>query len=349
MKICLFRLSALGDVVHALALVRRIQTHWPKAEITWVIGKFEHKLVGDVAGVTFIPVDKKQGWAARRQLKEQLRAQEFDALLLCQIAFRAGVLSSAIRAKRRIGYDWGRSKELHSWFINERIAAPRHFQHVHELLQSFADVLGVPTAPTRWDLPIPDEAQAFADVHLPDKVPTLIISPCSSHRLRNWHPDGYAAVAMHAIERYGLRVALCGGPSDIEKDMAAAIEARCSKPLVNLVGKDTLKRAMALMQRAIGVLTPDSGPMHIANALGVPVLGLHAASDSRRSGAFGNLRYTVDCFPEACEKFEHKAHADTPWGTKIEYEGVMDLIPVQAVIAKLDLLMADRVAKYAPD
>lgn len=344
MKICLFRLSALGDVVHALALVRRIQTHWPDAQITWVIGKFEHKLVGDVAGVNFVPVDKKQGWAARKQLAAQMAGQEFDALLLCQIAFRAGMLASVIRARRRIGYDWGRSKELHSWFIRERIAAPTHFQHVHELLQSFADALSVPAAPTRWDLPIPDEAHAFAAEHLPGTQPTLIISPCSSHRLRNWHPGGYAALAAHAVSRYGLRVALCGGPSAIEREMADAIKGQCPVALVDLVGKDTLKRAMALMQRSIAVLTPDSGPMHIANALGVPVLGLHAASDARRSGAYGNLRYTVDCFPAACEKYLHKAHADTPWGTKIEYEGVMDLIPIPAVIEKLDLLMADRAA-----
>jgi len=341
-EVCLFRLSALGDVVHALALMRRLQDTVPDHPLTWVIGKFEHKLVGDVPGITFIPVDKKAGWQARSGLRAALSGRRFDALLLAQVALRAGVIASVIPATRRIGYDTARSKELHSLFINERIAPANAFQHVHDLMQGFADALGVPPAPTRWDVPIPDEAHAFALQHLPGDQPTLIISPCSSHRLRNWHAAGYAAVATHAIRRHGLRVALCGGPSAIERDMADAIAGACKEPVIDLVGKDTLKRALALMKRSVGVLTPDSGPMHMANALGVPVLGLHAATDSRRSGPYRRLDYTVDRFPEACARFLKRPHEDVAWGTKIEKAGVMDLIEVDAVNERLDRLMADR-------
>ena len=342
-NICLFRLSALGDVVHALALIRRLQDGWPDARLSWVIGKFEQKLVHDVAGVEFLPIDKKRGLPARADLRTALSGRQFDALLLAQVALRAGVFASVIPARRRIGYDRPRSKELHSLFINERIASASGFQHVHELLQGFADVLGVPPTPIRWDLPVPAEAHEFAAQQLPGDQPTLIISACSSHRLRNWHAKGYAAVVDHAVRRHSLRVALCGGPSAIERGMADAIRAQCQEPVLDLVGKDTLKRALALMQRSIGVVTPDSGPMHMANALGVPVLGLHAATDSRRSGPYRALRYTVDVFPQACDRFLKRPHAETPWGTKIEKPGVMDLIEVDAVLEKLDLLMADRV------
>lgn len=342
MKICLFRLSALGDVVHALALVRRLQDTCPGAEITWIIGQFERRLVGDVPGIEFIPVDKKAGLRARSALAQALAGRRFDVLLLAQVALRAGVLASVVRADRRIGYDRARSKELHGLFVNDRIAPASTFQHVHDLLQSFADRLGLPSTPARWDLPIPEEAHAFAAEHLPGDMPTLIISPCSSHRLRNWSAAGYAAVARHAVRHHGLRVALCGGPSAIERETADAIRAACPEPIVDLVGKDTLKRALALMRRSIGVVTPDSGPMHMATALGVPVLGLHAATDSRRSGPYRRLGYTVDCFPEACARFLGKPHAAVPWGTKIEKPGVMDLIGVDAVIAALDRLVADR-------
>lgn len=339
-SICIFRLSALGDVTHMLPLVHRIRQHRPAAHITWIIGRFEAKLVGDLPDVEFIAIDKKLGLAAVwRDLRARLGGRHFDALLLCQLAARANLLGTAIRARRRIGYERAKSKEGHGLFINERIT-PASSRHVLDTLYRFGDALGLPDAPKRWDIPVSEADHAFAERHLPGEQPTLIISPCSSHALRNWHVAGYARVAEHAARTHGMRVMLCGGPSTIEREMGAAIERECGVPLINLIGRDTLKQACALMARATAVLTPDAGPMHIANAMGTPVLGLHAATDSTRSGPYSDLRWTVDRYDLAARKYLHKPGGQLPWGKRVEFPGVMDLIEVEAVTWCLDQLCA---------
>ena len=99
------------------------------------------------------------------------------------------------------------------------------------------------------------------------------------------------------------------------------------------------------MKRATAVLTPDAGPMHIANAMGTKVLGLHAATDSTRSGPYSDLRWTVDRYDAAARKYLNKAGPDVRWGKRIEFPGVMDLISAETVIERLDALMDWRQAE----
>jgi heptosyltransferase I len=341
-SLCILRLSALGDVSHVVPLVRTVQRHWPATRITWIVGQFESRLVGDIEGVEFIPYDKRSGWRGVSGLRRRLKGRRFDALLLMQLALRANLVSTAIRADVRVGYDRARSKEGHGLFINRRIP-PCDGQHVLDALGSFLQPLGLPAdEPPRWSLPVPDEAVDFARSHIPDDGQrTLVISPCASHALRNWRPERYAAVADHAIRRHGLRVLLCGGPSPAERTMGDAILAHCTEPVVDLIGKDTIKRALALLQRADLVVSPDSGPVHMANAVGTPVLGLYAATDPRRSGPYSDRRWTVDRYAAAAERFLGKGTDQLPWGRKIEVPGVMDLIETDAVIERLDAWVFD--------
>jgi heptosyltransferase I len=228
---------------------------------------------------------------------------------------------------------------LHGLFVRERIA-DRPGIHVLDAIGSFAEPLGVTPRAVRWDIPVPEAAHAFAQEHLPGAQRTLLLSPCSSHTVRNWLPERYAAVADHAIRRHGLRVALCGGPSALERNVGDAIIAAMRERPLDLIGKDTLKQFMALSQRALAILTPDSGPMHIANAVGTPVLGLHAASNPRRSGPYSSIEWCVDRYDAAARKFRGKPASELPWGTKLEHPGVMELIETEAVIERLDAFMA---------
>lgn len=173
-----------------------------------------------------------------------------------------------------------------------------------------------------------------------DGRPVLMISPCSSHVRRNWYADRYAAVANHALTR-GWRVVLCGGRSELERSMADAIQAQLRTPALDLVGKDTLKQLPALLARANLVMTPDSGPMHIANAMGAKVLGLHAASNPNRSGPYSDRRYCVDRYDDAARKYLAKQATDLKWGTKIEFDDVMELITVEDGIAAFERYVAD--------
>lgn len=333
-SVCLFRLSALGDVTHLVPVIHALRARWPGIELTWVIGSLEARLMADLPGVRLIVIDKKNVLKARRELREKLGEQQFDALLLMQVSLRAGLVSTAIRATRRIGYPRSRSKELHSWFVKEHLP-DTGARHVADQLLAFAQFLGADVTAPVWQMPVPEEAHVFASTHLPGSQPTLIISPSSSHPCRNWTAAGYAAVAAHAHAR-GFRVALVGSKANSERVLADAILARCTTPVLDLVGKDTLKQLLALLQRASVVLTPDSGPAHFGSSVGTATIALHAATDPRRSGPYRFVGLAVDAYDRAAHKFRGKAASQLPWGTKIEEPGVMELITVEEVCARFD-------------
>ena len=335
-SLCLLRTSALGDVTHVVPLVRTLQDAWPQTRLTWIIGKFEHKLVGDIAGVEFVLFDKRAGVEGYRAVHRVLHSRRFDALLHMQVALRSNLLSLAVHARRRIGYDRARSKDLHGLFVRERIPA-RSGEHVLDAMGSFVEPLGLKQTQVRWGIPIPDDARAWAMQRWPDDgQPALLLSPASSHALRSWRAERYAAVADHAATALRMRVVLTGGPSPAERALGDAIMAKMQTRPLDLIGKDTLKRALALYQRASIVLTPDAGPMHMANAVGARVLGLHAASNPARSGPYSDRRWCVDRYDDAARKFLHKPAAAIPWGTKIEYPGVMDLVTIDDAMERLE-------------
>ena len=338
-SLCLLRLSALGDVTHVVPLVRTLQRHWPQLHLHWVIDKGGFKLLEGLEGVTFHTYDKKTGLAGMRALRGEMPGR-FDALLQMQVALRANLLSAFIPARRRIGYDRSRSKDLHGLVINERIP-DRPGIHVLDAMGSFCEPLGLKQTQVVWDLPVPADAHAWAAAQWPsDGRRTLVISPCSSHVRRNWFADRYAAVADHAAAQ-GWRVVLCGGRSELERKTTDAIVAAMRAPALDLVGKDTLKQLPALLARADLVMTPDSGPMHIANAMGTAVLGLHAASNPRRSGPYSTVRYCVDRYDDAARRYKGKPAAELKWGTKIEHDGVMELVTVDDGIAAFERFRDD--------
>lgn len=339
-SLCLLRTSALGDVTHVVPLVRTIARAWPQTRVTWIVGKLEARLVGDLEGVEFVVFDKAKGFAGYAELRRRLAGRRFDALLHMQVALRSNLVSALVRAPVRIGYDAARAKDLHGLFVNRRIPA-RGGEHVLDAIGSFVEPLGLKQTDVRWDIPISPAAHEFAQTHLPGDTPTLLVSPCSSHRLRNWRPERYAAAMDHAATRHGMRIALCGGPSAYERQFGDEILARVKQCApIDLIGKDTLKQLLALLRRASLVLTPDSGPMHIANAVGTPVLGLHAASNPARSGPYSDRRWCVDRYDDAARRFRGKPAAELPWGTKIEHDGVMDLVALDDVVERLDAFAA---------
>ena len=134
---------------------------------------------------------------------------------------------------------------------------------------------------------------------------------------------------------------LCGGRSRLERDTADAILAAMRSPAIDLVGKDTLKQLPALLARADLVMTPDAGPMHIANAMGTKVLGLHAASNPARSGPYSDMSYCVDRYDDAARKYLGKPASKLKWGTKIEHEGVMDLVTVEDAVMAFEQRLTD--------
>ncbi len=120
-KICILRLSAIGDVTHVIPVVRAIQQQWPDTEITWICGKFEYKLLCLIQGVRFICFDKTNGYIEYLKLWKTLKGEVFDVLLHMQVAMRANLASVGIKSAIKIGWDTERSRDLHQLFIHQNI------------------------------------------------------------------------------------------------------------------------------------------------------------------------------------------------------------------------------------
>ena len=223
-KICILRLSALGDVTHVLPVVNAIKNQWPNVEITWVCGSFEYKLLRLVEGVRFVTFNKKQGVKAYSQLWKELKGERFDVLLHMQVAARANIASLGIKADVKLGWDKFRSRDFHQFFINESVPEVK-YQHQVEGFLSFSQFMGVQVDKPLWNVPITENAKEFAEKYIDKNKQVLIISACSSHKLRNWTAERYAEIADYAITKYKMQVILSGGPSDLEVKMRTSHQA----------------------------------------------------------------------------------------------------------------------------
>jgi len=340
-SVCILRLSAIGDTCHVVPVVRTLQHAWPTTQLTWIIGKTEARLMSLIEGVEFITVDKRARLAGLAALRRQLQGRQFDVLLHMQLSLRASLAARSVAARVKLGFDRARAGELQWLFTNARIA-PRGREHVLDGFAGFPAALGIGERLLRWDVPLPEAARAYAARLIPDQRPTLVISPCSSHERRNWRPERYAAVAAHAATRHGMQVILAGGPSALERRTGAAIEAACAVPLTNQIGQDTLPQLLALLARATVLVSPDAGPAHMATMVGTPVVGLYAATNPARSGPYLSGHWCVNAYPQAARIFRGCEPEALPWIHKIEEPGVMDLIRVDEVNAKIDELLGSR-------
>lgn len=336
-SLCILRLSALGDVTHVLPTLRTLQQHWPQCHITWVIGKTEASLLADIDGVEFIVFDKSRGWRAFRDLARDLRGRNFDVLLHMQAALRASFASLLIRAELRLGFDRARARNLQWLFTNARIPAVGR-QHVLDGFREFPKALGLEAIPPRWDLPVPSAARQSVRELLPDSGPVLVINPCSSNRARNWRnwpAESYAAVIDAAYSEYGLATVLTGGPAAHEQAYAEAIVAAARHKPVNLVGKTSLTQMLAVLEQAAVVISPDTGPAHMANALGRKVIGLYATSNPERTGPYCHRELTVNKYPDALLAEKGKRVDEVRWGERVRNPQAMELIKVDEVLERL--------------
>jgi len=170
-----------------------------------------------------------------------------------------------------------------------------------------------------------------------NKKPYLVISPAASKAERNWLPDRYAAVATYAYQK-GFDVWLCGGPTNVEKQIAEAIQSYCDFELINLVGQTNLKQLLVVLKEASVVLAPDTGPIHMAATVATPVIGLYMHSNPKRTGPYGYLDYVVSHYEKLLvEQTGHPSH-EHPWGKRLKGD-LMTTIQVEQVIAQFEKIL----------
>lgn len=341
--VCLIRLSAIGDCCHTLPVVRTLQAAWPGTPVTWIIGRTEHGLLEGAEGIEFITFDKGSPAASLRSIRRRLGRRRFPLLLHMHASMRANLVSLAVRADRRIGFDRARARDWQWLFTGEKIP-PVAGQHVMDGLFGFAEYLGIRQRVLRWDLAIgPEHRRILAAAGLDQGTgPLCVISPCSSQRFRNyrnWRPENYVAVIRHLLERHGARVVLTGGPTPLEREYGAALAAGSGDRVTNLIGRTSLKELFAILEAADLLICPDSGPAHMATAAGTPVIGLYATSNRHRTGPWLSQDLVVDRYPEAVRAEFGKPVEALRWGERVRNPDAMDLIRAEDVMARVDAVL----------
>jgi heptosyltransferase I len=339
--LCIFRLSAIGDVSHILPIIHTLKKAWPKTRITWIIGKLEYQLVKSLADVEFIVFDKSKGWRAFRDLRRQLKGRRFDILLMMQAALRANLASLFVSARYRLGFDRQRAIDYQWLFSNQKINGDERV-HVLDIFFQFLEAIGIEQKHYIWDLPLEATDQQFAD-KLISSMPCAIINPCSSVRKnnwRNWSIERYAKIAdyLHNLE---MQVLITGGPSSTEIKFCRAVTEKCKSTPQNLAGKTTLGQLLALIKRSKFIIAPDTGPAHMATIVDTPAIALFASSNPERSGPYKSRHILVNNYPQALQQYNHKSVAQARWGERVRVPEVMELISVELVKQKIDPLISN--------
>lgn len=345
----MLRLSAIGDVCNTVPLIRNLQAAWPETPLTWLIGKIERSVVGDIPGIEFLTYDKAAGTLDGLPVGDVLRQRRFGLLLDLQASWRANILALRVHAPVKLGFDRRRARDGQWLFTNRRIA-PAPQAHVAEGFLSFGDALGIARGPLRWEIPIPEADRAFAAELIPDHRPTLVLSPCSSQRarnFRNWPAERYAAVVKAAHERHGLHTLITGGTTALERDYARRIVELSDGHAQDRVGRTSLKQLLALIERALCVLAPDSGPLHMASAVGTPAIGLYATSNPARTGPL-DARWCVNVYEQALRSFSGRAVEQVRWGQRVRDPAALELITVEVVQQRIEAILATDPAQRRP-
>jgi len=281
-------LSALGDAVHVLPVVNALKRAWPLTHITWIIQPVPHKLVaGHPAIDDLVVFQRRRGAAAARsyrELSEQLRGRSFDLAINLQVYLKAGLITALLDAEVKLGFDRRRARDLNWLFTTKRIP-PRPAGHVQDQYFEFLQYLGVDPEPVEWRLGLTDAEKAAQQEFFQEYERTCAVVVGTSKPQKNWLPERYARVLEQLTERYGLQPLLVGGPSPIERAMAEDIKRLTTVPVIDVLGDD-VRRLLWLLDGADLVISPDTGPLHMARALERPVVGLYGYTNPKRYGPY---------------------------------------------------------------
>jgi len=293
MDILIIKLGALGDVINTLPLAIALKKHL-QARIHWLVAPLSYPIIATHDYVDHaILFDPRQGRLSILRILAELRSRQFDIVLDLQRILKSGVLSCMMRGDRRIGFDRQRCKEM-TWLLPfERIPPADPKSHMVHQYMEFATYLGAPRMDLEWRIRLTGESPRF---ELPEAFVVLNIG--ATKRANRWSPEGFGELARAIHAQYHMPCVLTGGREDLP--MAEIIQtATADGAIINWVGRTTLQELIAIISAAKAVVTCDTGPMHLAVAMGKKVVALFGPSDHRRTGPFNGkvIRGKVDCAP----------------------------------------------------
>lgn len=315
MKILILKPSSLGDVVQALPVLRSLKRHLPQSQIYWWIASTLAPLLEgdpDLAGVLRF---ERERWAAPRQWAELwrtvrwVRAQRFDWVLDLQCLVRSAAFAWLANGQLTVGLD--EPREGARGFYDLIARRPSFHTHAVDWYLGVLPLLGVPVATEFQWLPARPAAAARLREKWPiDSAHWLAIQPGARWANKRWPVEYFAELLQRlATGRDGLRFAILGGPEDrgLGEAIARAQPERC----LDLTGKVTLPEMVEWIRLSKLIVTNDTGPMHVAAALGKPVVALFGPTEPRRTGPYGQIEEVlqqrlpcVPCLRSRCAYFK---------------------------------------------
>ena len=279
-------LSAVGDAVHVLPVVNAIKRADPGSHITWVLQPGPASLVEGHSSVDeIVRFDRSRGWRAFTDVRAHFHGRRFDVALGLQDYLKAGILTALVPAPVRLGYDRARARDGNWLFTNRRIP-PHEPQHVQDEYMEFVSALGLSPTPVEWKIGPWDAERAYQREFLKQfdrPLVSLVIG--TSRPQKDWVAERWGELADALSGRFGLQPVLVGGRSPREEATEEVILERTRRKPMSALNSG-LRRLIAILDASALVISLDTGPLHMAVALGRPVISLLGFSNPLRTGPY---------------------------------------------------------------
>ena len=304
MKILILKPSSLGDVVQALPVLRLLKLHYPKSEIYWWIDARFASLLKDDPDLAGIFTFERKRWSSPLYLNEvlhsivEMRRHHFDLVIDLQGLARSGAFAWLANGKFLVGVDDPR--EGAGAFYDVRIPRPSYETHAVDWYLSVLRYLQVPVHDNFTWLPENAYAKAVVQNRWPETSHSIVINPGARWENKRWPAEYYATLTcLLARELPQHRFVLMGSKDDAS--LAAEIIKVCPERCIDLTGRTSLSEMVEWLRLSDLVVTNDTGPMHVAAALGKPLVALFGPTDYRRTGPYGQfqnvIRTALPCAP----------------------------------------------------
>lgn len=311
MNILIVKLSAIGDVIHVLPSLSVLREHYPDAHITWVVEEAAADVIKNHPYLDEVLISRRKKWSQdfrggqfRSVLQEmssfikKLRQRRYDLVIDFHGLFKSSVIVFLSRGKRKLGYD--SMQELSGLFLNEKIPEDLN-KHAVDRYLDFPRYLGAKTEGAKSVLPRNDAAEARVSMllgkyNLEDKK-FIAVNPVALWETKLWNDEKFARLADFIKDQLSLKVVFTGS----EEEPLTKITGLMTTEGINLGGQTSLSELASLYKRALMVISTDSGPMHLAAAVGTPVIALFGPTDPNRTGPYGAghtvIRNEMECSP----------------------------------------------------
>jgi len=301
-SILIILMGSLGDVARGLCLISHIKKNLPESRITWLVEPKWVELVKLHPRIDKVLVfNRPKGALAVWDLYKVLGQEHFDIALDLQRHFKSGFLSWLSGAKRRVGFNRRNAKEVNWLFNNERI---EYFSDELPKLRhylKFTEYLGLPV-PNSLDFGLAslDLRRNAPNIISGVKGPIIAVVIGSSWESKDWFFEGYYGLLKDLLYSEKMQVVLLGDGSQVTSALQLVKKLR-DPGLINLVGKTSLLELAAVLKSVTVAVGPDSGPSHVATAVGTPYVSLFGPTSPRRTAPHGSenlvVQASVDCAP----------------------------------------------------